>query len=140
MESDFEKDIEESFENINEYLKKIFGVPIKGSDLDIIGKLIIPDYIGSVSYEASKDNSFRLKPGSYLLNTDTSDKPGTHWLAMIIKPNGKRIIWDSYGRKKYQTKEMDLDPQQTKKQEDCGIRSLSWLYLYTKIKSKAFLI
>lgn len=39
-----------------------------------------------------------LKPNSYqIVNTDTHDKPGQHWLAVYTSTT-RAYVWDSYGR------------------------------------------
>lgn len=86
-----------------------------------------------------------LKPNkSYIANTDTSDKPGSHWIA--VHTTGSNVyIWDSYGRDaarvaKHITKKIkssgfgsgatNLDPQMEQigySSAVCGPLSLSWL-------------
>lgn len=36
-------------------------------------------------------------PAAIVANTDTSDKPGTHWIAIYIDQNGDGKYFDSYG-------------------------------------------
>lgn len=36
-------------------------------------------------------------PAAVVSNIDTSDKPGSHWIAMYIDKNGYGIYFDSYG-------------------------------------------
>jgi hypothetical protein len=36
------------------------------------------------------------KPKGFILNTDPSNKPGTHWIAMFLATDGKGEFWDSY--------------------------------------------
>ena len=38
------------------------------------------------------------KPKGFILNTDPSNKPGTHWIAMFLATDGKGEFWDSYGK------------------------------------------
>jgi hypothetical protein len=40
----------------------------------------------------------RKTPRGYILNTDPSDKPGSHWVAMYLTEDGEREFWDSYGQ------------------------------------------
>jgi hypothetical protein len=40
----------------------------------------------------------RKRPRGYILNTDPSDKPGSHWVAMYLTEDGKGEFWDSYGQ------------------------------------------
>ena len=38
----------------------------------------------------------RKRPRGYILNTDASDMPGSHWIAMYLTEDGKGEFWDSY--------------------------------------------
>jgi hypothetical protein len=40
----------------------------------------------------------RKKRRGYILNTDPSDKPGLHWVAMYLTEDGKGEFWDPYGQ------------------------------------------
>ena len=40
----------------------------------------------------------RKRPRGYVLNTDASDMPGSHWIAMYLTEDGKGEFWDSYGQ------------------------------------------
>ena len=78
-----------------------------------------------------------------ILNLDTSDKPGSHWVAVYkskdLRANNSNLhIYDSFGRKSTQilpslTKlkklvDADYDSEQTIAENDCGQRSISWLW------------
>jgi hypothetical protein len=39
------------------------------------------------------------KPRLLISNTDPSNKPGTHWIAIFVDTNGRGEYFDSYGRK-----------------------------------------
>lgn len=93
-----------------------------------------------------------LKPHKYAIcNLDTHDKPGSHWIA-IADDDNKRYIYDSFGRKhntiikpKYthNSNIIDVDPsdaEQTVKQSNCGIRSITWLLYHSISPSRALLI
>lgn len=43
-------------------------------------------------------NIQQRQPSSLVANTDTSDGPGKHWLAMYFDGQGKGIYFDSYGQ------------------------------------------
>jgi hypothetical protein len=43
-------------------------------------------------------HEIRKRPSGYILNTDPSDKPGSHWVAMYFTEDGKGEFWDSYGQ------------------------------------------
>lgn len=36
-------------------------------------------------------------PSVYIVNTDPSDRPGTHWTAIVIKSRGYGLFFDSFG-------------------------------------------
>lgn len=40
----------------------------------------------------------KTKPAMYVINTDKSDKPGEHWLAIYFPSKGCAEFFDSYGR------------------------------------------
>lgn len=40
----------------------------------------------------------KSKPALYVINSDNSDKPGQHWLAVYFTSNGCGEFFDSYGR------------------------------------------
>ena len=39
------------------------------------------------------------RPSAFVVNTDPSDKPGQHWVAIYISQNGEGEYFDSYGQK-----------------------------------------
>ena len=41
-------------------------------------------------------------PSAYIVNTDTRNKPGTHWVGMYIDKHGHCEYFDSYGLKPWQ--------------------------------------
>jgi hypothetical protein len=42
-------------------------------------------------------NNITKRPVSLIVNTDTSDKPGEHWVAIYLNENGSGEYFDSYG-------------------------------------------
>ncbi len=42
-------------------------------------------------------HEMQKKPRGFVLNTDPSNRPGTHWVAMYLTAEGKGEFWDSYG-------------------------------------------
>ena len=73
-----------------------------------------------------------------IANLDTSDQPGSHWIAIYGK-KGKQYVYDSYGRS---TKKIlpdrsgagyvptEQDAEQSKSENNCGLRSMTALYLF----------
>ena len=43
-------------------------------------------------------HEIRKRPRGYILNTDASDGPGKHWVAVYLTEDGKGEFWDSYGK------------------------------------------
>lgn len=85
-----------------------------------------------------------------LINLDNSSQPGSHWIAIgynIPKKKNKGEIWvyDSFGRKtsniipslskKFGSKlrTADRDPEQKITEEDCGARSLAFLFIMDRV-------
>ena len=42
-------------------------------------------------------NQIQKKPRGFILNEDTSNGPGTHWISIYITADGKGEFFDSYG-------------------------------------------
>lgn len=62
--------------------------------IDAIGDLDA-DSIGV--YAANHVPKLLSTPAAIITNLDTSDKPGSHWVAIYIDKNGYGIYFDSYG-------------------------------------------
>lgn len=76
----------------------------------------------------------------YIANLDKSTMKGSHWVA-VYKNEGTLYVYDSYGRKSkkiipslFQKKgriiDTEYDAEQTNNQNNCGLRSVSALYLF----------
>lgn len=113
--------------------RKQLGVSATYStDLDKIGKHLFGSLWGGV-FASDQDIP---KQGYCVVNVDKSNESGSHWLAVC-----DRIVYDSFGRK---IKKLiphlqgirdivDRDPEQTKQQEDCGPRSLAFIWVYDRL-------
>ena len=81
------------------------------------------------------------RSGYYVMNTDTSNKPGIHWVGVVVTKKTV-YVWDSFGRKsktllKVLTKnakavnkvvvDAEYDREQSILSEVCGPLSLAWL-------------
>lgn len=89
-----------------------------------------------------------------ILNLDKSYEKGSHWIALIkLKNTNDSIIYDSFGRDykaiipnirlsgNGRIKNTDKDAEQTIDEEDCGARSMAFIYMYDKYgKDLALLI
>ena len=75
----------------------------------------------------------------YIINTDDSSSPGTHWLGLISN-KGDTIVYDSFGRNLIDINsecssinniEMtEDDSEQDESQMNCGARCITWLIIY----------
>lgn len=109
-------------------------------ELDNYAKFMIPKWRGV--YAA--DQIPKLKKGeSAIINLDDSDEPGSHWVS--IYQSTKLIVYDSFGRKtskilpsamKFKPIDADYDAEQSKKEANCGQRSMAWLILLTRWSEK----
>ena len=80
-----------------------------------------------------------------IANLDNSTMPGSHWIALAFNVDTRKIwVYDSFGRKtaeiipslvkKYgsQLKTVDRDAEQAVQEDDCGARSMAWLYVFDR--------
>ena len=72
-----------------------------------------------------------------IVNLDRDGLPGSHWVG-IVKGNNGMNVYDSFGRKakeilpliKKRMFDSDLDSEQKETEDNCGQRSLAWLFIY----------
>ena len=126
--------------NILKLLRNKFGNKVLWTDdIDRIMKLFFKNKaLPTVPYDHYKPNGGI----SYcVINTDSSKENGEHWVAIYGNKN-KLYIYDSFGRKTnyilknfynnmkkqgYEIIESKRDPEQADKQQDCGLRCISFL-------------
>lgn len=78
-------------------------------------------------------------------NLDDSTMPGSHWIGLAFDVNSKKIwVYDSFGRKTNEIipslvqrygnklKQVDDDAEQLVSQDDCGARTMAWLYVFDR--------
>jgi len=131
-------------------------------DLDKIGlKLFGKNYVGSFpsdmipdlginmdGQKTTKDNVNKFSKLYSIINLDNSSQPGSHWLGLAFDANTRNIwVYDSYGRKTVQiipslvkkygdrVKTVQRDVEQAILAEDCGARSMAWLYIFDRYGS-----
>ena len=87
----------------------------------------------------SSDQIPKLKKGqSCIANLDTSDKPGSHWVALYCNEHTRCYFYDSFGRPIKSFKNLqkrnrmvqeakDYDAEQSKTESNCGQRSATFL-------------
>jgi len=71
-----------------------------------------------------------------IANLDSSNESGSHWVG-IVKNSGKKLIYDSFGRKTKNilpnmtsTVDTEYDLEQGLLESNCGARSLAALCVY----------
>ena len=79
----------------NQLIKKLGREPLYGDVIEKVGKKLIGARFKGVY---AQDKFPANKVGYYIVNTDTSNKSGTHWVA-IINTKTNVYIHDSFGRK-----------------------------------------
>ncbi len=77
-----------------------------------------------------------------IINVDTNNMPGSHWVAIAGLPNSKKImVFDSFGRasntllpalKQKYVINTDSDAEQRKIQNSCGQFCIAWLVFLNK--------
>jgi hypothetical protein len=98
----------------------------------------------------ARDELTDLKNGFYIANLDTHDQPGSHWVALAVKPK-VAYYFDSFARpvektlklkdpKRIIVQESNPDIVQPMKAEDCGQRCLAWLMLFHDDPAEALAI
>jgi len=126
-----------------EYFDDKLGNQITFSNvLDEIGKKIFREPFKGV-YPVDKIPE--LNEGDVcVINVDNSKLPGSHWVGCGMHDN-RLYVYDSFGRnqdklknmydllmkKKYKNiKEPDNDAEQDIKENNCGQRSLAWIFVF----------
>lgn len=135
------------FDNLN---KKILKEVVKlvgngttfGSQLKKAGKYLLGSRFAGV-FASDQIPNLKGREKYAILNLDKSWQPGSHWIA-LAKNDNDYIIYDSFGRRSKKiipavfnkTKgyivDVDLDAEQKMSEDNCGARSLAWLFIYDK--------
>jgi len=139
MKSMSEKEVMKSFlRHKKRLLKQLGSRALYNTQLDQKAALLFgPRYLGT----HSQDTAILNRSGFQIINVDTTNQPGTHWVALYSTP--KTIyVYDSFGRPtsrllKHLTKaaknrklsivDSDKDPEQFGNSQICGVLCLSWL-------------
>ena len=135
-----EAKVENTFKKNKNSLIKFFGRKgLLGSDIEKLGKKLFgTKWVGVHSV----DNYPLTKSGYGIINTDTSNGPGIHWIAIYSTPK-KIYVYDSFARKsssvlklfhdkalekQFRVINSDLsDKEQRSNEKICGQLSLAWL-------------
>ena len=132
----------------NSYLKEIKKIMGKTgttftNELNAVGKILFKDkYKGT--YASNKIPRLTSLHPYCILNLDSSDKAGSHWIALVKMKGNKYMFYDSFGRK--HTKIMpslkslkshiinsDLDSEQKIHEDDCGQRCMAWMMVFDRL-------
>jgi hypothetical protein len=70
-------------------------------DTEEINCMLSKDDMFRGTYPCDKIPRFQKRPATVIVNTDSSNKPGEHWIAIHLKKNGKGRYFDSYGLKPF---------------------------------------
>ena len=118
-----------------------------GELLDEVGRYLFNSQWNGVK---ARDELTDLKNGFYIANLDTKNQPGSHWVALAVKP---KVVYyfDSFARpvektlklkesKRVIVQESNPDSVQPMKAEDCGQRCLAWLMLFHDDPAEALAI
>ena len=145
----------EEYEHTKEYhnLIKDFCKILKSNgetdsdNLNKVGHEIFKNEWGGVYPEDAKIK-FNKNHSYYIFNNQQSDEAGEHWIALYVNHDNEIIyVFDTFDRQlSHLIPDLDISikdqhfyvrkPEhrilQTDKQENCGQRSLSWLFLVKK--------
>lgn len=145
-----EKEIHTEFLKLkNMLISKLGRKALSNLELNKIGvKLFGKKYLGTRPQDA-----IMYKNGFQIINTDTSNKRGEHWVALFITDKNV-YVYDSFGRptkklltiltkqgeeRKLNIVDSDYDKEQKGDSEICGVLCLSWLICVQKFGIKAAL-
>lgn len=112
------------------------GGTTMGSELEKVGKYYLGDDFRGVYSQDMVPND--MKHGQYaVVNVDTSDKGGSHWVAVKKNKNKHVLIYDSFGRKskkllpilyrQFDVTDADYDREQAYREDNCGQRCVSFI-------------
>ena len=126
---------------------KIVGNKTTYSDqLYKVGKQIFgPDFLGVFTSDRIP-NTININKMA-IINLDSSEMSGSHWVAICKDKKGIIWVYDSFGRntheilpdiygKKRIIKTTERDAEQNKNESNCGARCLAFLKVFDKYGSK----
>ena len=134
-----EKRVEAYYRQVLREIEQVLGNDITNSrELTELGKCLLNNkYKGTYAV----DRLPKLQHGEFcIINLDRLHQPGSHWIA-VYKHENKYCIYDSFGRKsnkilkslnQLDSIDTDYDAEQMVHENNCGQRSLAWLWcVYT---------
>lgn len=137
-----EKEVESFFDEVLRTLQSSMGKDITSEDqLRKVGHALLGKSFKGVF---PVDRLPPLRQGQCcVINLDQSGEPGSHWVA--VYKSQPYCIYDSFGRrssnilpslKTIQVVDSDYDAEQKLSEDNCGQRSLGWLWCVKKIGIK----
>jgi hypothetical protein len=132
----------------NQILHQIV-IPLTGNkvtnstDLHKVGKQLLGNKFIGV-FPSDMIPKLTLKTPYCIVNVDSSDLSGSHWMSLVKSGRNETILYDSFGRSHVKILpslklsgngkaiNTDLDREQGLKEESCGARSIGFLLFYDK--------
>lgn len=141
-----EKEIEDKYNSILQYMKEILGNESTFSnDLETVGYKLFGSKFKGV-FPSDKIPQLDSLKRYAIINLDNSKQPGSHWIAIAYDDSDDSLlVYDSFGRKSTKIipnlnqlyggrfDDTDYDAEQRIKEDNCGQRSLAWLMVYDKM-------
>lgn len=114
--------------------------------LNKVGKQLFKDkYLGT--FASDQIPKFTKSGQMAIVNLDNHTQQGSHWIGLYYQ-DPYLGVYDSFGRdtakiiptiynpKIYKIVDSEYDPEQSVQEDNCGQRSLSWLYTADKLGLK----
>ena len=112
---------------------KVFEASI-GNDVGTYSTTLLKvgKHVWGKKFKGVYSSNSKIPKGYSICNVDAIGEPGSHWLAIC-----DGVIYDSFGRTikplakdLSRFKDVDLDAEQSKKENNCGARSLAFIFVY----------
>ena len=119
--------------------RETLGDDLKKAGMKFFGKKLTGVFPSDMIPILNKDKPYAI------INLDTHDMPGSHWIALAHMSSGKIMVYDSFGRptkdiissaiekfginKLVQTED---DAEQDISEDDCGARTLAFLFIFDR--------
>ena len=108
-----------------------YGTELNKYCIDLFGSLFHGVYSSDNIPELTNEKKYAI------INLDTSDQPGSHWVS-IIHHNNKIIFYDSFGRNSAKILSSlngdilntESDKEQGDNENNCGARCIAFIYTH----------
>lgn len=132
---------EKLYHNVLKTMEKLVGnkttydIDLKKTGKKLFGKRFVGVF--------PSDKIPKLKKNHMIIaNLDTSIEPGSHWVGIVKDKKNITWVYDSYGRNIHKIlpklsgmvklKSTERDIEQKVEEDNCGARSLAFLYVFDK--------